>query len=508
MRSWRAVALGLSTLALALTGYRALAPHESTVPCPPAAHAAALADEQAAPPERASRAPHGAPAAAPAVTERPVALRLLRETLEHAPDSELSDATNAVIALGGAEAHALLRGATHSPRSALRDAAFSALVNVDTTENRDFVRAALNGPNAASALNFFLDCRDPQALPALEHLARSPLPELNRAAVDALLAQGVRAESAFMRLLQADTELMDTLLTSPPHTQNARRALRAAAILRVHDGAISGGPVFDFLEQDLSAESREALLFAAHDRQTFWAVERADGYFALRSALSGKCLHVRGASTAGGAIIEQATCSFAYDQLWKPSLIDSSVMGLTSHFSGLSLNVAGDSASKDGQAIIQGQSDNSPDTQWRVTRRTTASYVDFSPHADLGLRIDHDAEVVTLDADDQTSAEFIVLPGLNDASLVSFQSRSDPGRYLRHAGFRLWTDTNDGTDLFKQDATFRYDQPFVGTDPLAKTIEAVNFPGRYWMLDGTNVSLLPISDAASQEGATWQLSGR
>ncbi|HEY5376034.1 MAG TPA: hypothetical protein VIK01_20280 [Polyangiaceae bacterium] len=265
VRSWRKVALGLSTLALALTGYRALAPHESTVPCPPAAHAAALADEQAALPEPASRAPHGAPAAAPAVTDRPVALRLLRETLEHAPDSELSDATNAVIALGGAEAHALLRAATHSPRSALRDAAFSALVSVDTTENRDFMRAALNGPNAASALNFFLDCRDPQALPALEHLARSPLPELNRAALDALLAQGVRAESAFMRLLQADTELMDTLLTSPPHTPNARRALRAAAILRVHDGAISGGPVFDFLEQDLSAESREALLIAAHD---------------------------------------------------------------------------------------------------------------------------------------------------------------------------------------------------------------------------------------------------
>jgi len=68
-----------------------------------------------------------------------------------------------------------------------------------------------------------------------------------------------------MRLLQADTELMDALLATPPHTPNARRALRAAAISRLHEGAITGGPLFDFLEQDLSAESRQALLFAAHD---------------------------------------------------------------------------------------------------------------------------------------------------------------------------------------------------------------------------------------------------
>ena len=191
-------------------------------------------------------------------------------------------------------------------------------------------------------------------------------------------------------------------------------------------------------------------------RQTFWAVERADGYFAFRNALSGKCLQVRGASTAGGAIIEQATCSFAYDQLWKPSLVDSSVMGLTSHFSGLALNVAGDNAGKDGQAIVQGQADGSPDSTWRITRRSTASYVAFSPDGEQGTRIQHTGEVVTLDASDETNSQWIVVPGLSDASLVSFQSRNDPGRYLRHARFRLWSDTNDGSGVFKYDATFRY----------------------------------------------------
>ncbi len=261
-RSWRALALGLSALAAALTGYAALVQHESAVLLAPAAAAAAIMHGAPARPEPASAREV---ATAPAVTNRAAALRLLQERLDHAPDSGLSDATNALTELGGPEAYALLISATHSRRSTLREAAFSALASIDTSENRDFMRAALNGPDAASALNYFLDCRDPLALPALERLARSPVPELSRPALDALLAQGVRAESALTRLFQADTELMDSLLATPPHTPNARRVLRAAAISRVHDGAINGGPVFDFLEQDLSADAREALLFAAHD---------------------------------------------------------------------------------------------------------------------------------------------------------------------------------------------------------------------------------------------------
>jgi tetratricopeptide (TPR) repeat protein len=264
VHSWRAIALVLSALAIALSSYGALVQREGAVPGAPAAHAPPLAPEPAIPLELAAAAPLRV-AAAPSLTNRPAALQLLREQLDHAPDSELSNTTNALVELGGPEAFALLTAATHSRRSALRDAAFSALLSVDTGENRDFMRAALNGPYAAAALGYFLDCRDPEVLPALERLARSPLQELSRPALDALLAQGARAEEALTRLLQADTELMDSLLATPPHTPHARRALRAAAISRLQEGAISGGPPFDFLEQDLSAESREALLLAAHD---------------------------------------------------------------------------------------------------------------------------------------------------------------------------------------------------------------------------------------------------
>ena len=263
-------------------------------------------------------------------------------------------------------------------------------------------------------------------------------------------------------------------------------------------------------DQDSVADGNALRLHACKSelRQTFWAVERAGGYFAFRSALSGKCLHVRGASKAGGAVIEQSTCSFASDQLWKPSLIDSSVMALTSRSSGLSLNVANDKAGQDGQGLIQGQSDDSADTEWRVTRRSAASYVTFSPYGELGIRIAHKAEIATLAADDRTNAQWVVVPGLAEAAMVSFQSRNDPGRYLRHASFRLWSDTNDGTDAFKRDATFRYSQPFVGANLLDIALESSNFPGRYWTRDGANISLSTVDTTDFKNNATWRLNGR
>jgi len=244
-------------------------------------------------------------------------------------------------------------------------------------------------------------------------------------------------------------------------------------------------------------------------RQTFWAVQGPDGYFAFRNALSGKCLHVRGASTTGGATVEQSTCSFANDQLWKPSLVDAKSMTITSRLKDKSLNVLSDLQQFDGQPIVYGQSDGTADTLWRVTRRSTAAYVTFSPEGQLTTRLQHDAEQVTLGTEDQVNSQWIVVPGLSDASMVSFQSRNDPGRYLRHAVLRLWSDTNDGTEAFKRDATFRYAQPLVGFDRLAKSLELSSIPGLYWKSDVTGIAFALFADNPDYRlSSTWRLVGR
>jgi Alpha-L-arabinofuranosidase B (ABFB) domain len=244
-------------------------------------------------------------------------------------------------------------------------------------------------------------------------------------------------------------------------------------------------------------------------QQTFWAVDQKDGYFALRSALSGKCLQVRGASTVDGAVIEQSTCNYGPAQLWMPSRYDSSLMQLKSKLSGFFMDVAGDEVSSDGQLIVQSEEDGSADTRWRAVKRTAAAYVSFSPLAERTTRIQHTSSVAELGTESDTDTHWKVVPGLADPAMVSFQSRDEPGRYLRHASFRLWSDTSDGSTQFMRDATFRFANPFQGTDAHTKAFESTNYPGRFWAKDGSKVLLKVFEDRdAFKSAATWWLEGR
>jgi hypothetical protein len=259
------------------------------------------------------------------------------------------------------------------------------------------------------------------------------------------------------------------------------------------------------------AEGTRMVLFACKMelQQTFWAIAQDDGYFAFRNALSGKCLQVRGASTAEDAVIEQSACDFAPEQLWKPSMIDASFMQLTSKLSGLALDVAGTNVASDLQPIVQGKVNGSNDTRWRVVKRTEAAYIALSPYADQDNPIGHDGSTVSLDSDDDESSHWKVVSGLSDPALVSFQSRDEPGRYLRHARYRLWCDTSDGSTQFKLDATFRYINPLTGAGPLNRSLESANYSGWALMRNGSNITLNSIEDTTEyRSAATWSISAR
>lgn len=70
---------------------------------------------------------------------------------------------------------------------------------------------------------------------------------------------------------------------------------------------------------------------------------------------------------------------------------------------------------------------------------------------------------------------FRLVPALTgDSGAISFQSTTDPNKYLRHAGFVMWLHPNDGSNLFRKDASFhprnnRFFEGFV-------SFESVNFP--------------------------------
>jgi hypothetical protein len=237
-------------------------------------------------------------------------------------------------------------------------------------------------------------------------------------------------------------------------------------------------------------------------QQTFWSMAEADGYFAFRNALSGKCLQVRGASLAEGAVVEQSACDHAPEQLWKPNRIDSSLMELVSKVSGLALDVAGTNVSSNGRAIVQGAVDGSADTRWRLRRRTAATHVALSPYEDQSLRVRHSGALVTVSRDISDTTHWKIVAGLADAHYVSFQSRDEPGRYLRHSDARLWSDINDGTSQFMRDATFELAAPLVGDDSQAKSLRPFDNPDQRAQRSGDQVLLPPAMDL-SPNAATW-----
>jgi len=69
-------------------------------------------------------------------------------------------------------------------------------------------------------------------------------------------------------------------------------------------------------------------------------------------------------------------------------------------------------------------------------------------------------------------ATFRKVPGLikpSDPTLVSFESINYPNHFIRHKNFILYIDPSDGSDLFKQDATFKIVPPnWDGKNPVSK----------------------------------------
>lgn len=78
-------------------------------------------------------------------------------------------------------------------------------------------------------------------------------------------------------------------------------------------------------------------------------------------------------------------------------------------------------------------------------------------------------------SESREDSTFKLVKGLANSSCYSFATHD--GKYLRHRSFVLRADRNDGSSLFKQDATFcpRDSSYYSG----AKMLESVNYPGYF-----------------------------
>ncbi|MFB9391070.1 sigma-70 family RNA polymerase sigma factor [Streptomyces coeruleoprunus] len=96
-----------------------------------------------------------------------------------------------------------------------------------------------------------------------------------------------------------------------------------------------------------------------------------------------------------------------------------------------------------------------------------------------GLFVTHAGDFATLgrvsassSAQARQQVTFTVIEGLADTRCVTF--RAEDGRYLRHHYLRLRLSTDDGSELFREDATFC---PRPGAVAGSVTLHAHNYPG-------------------------------
>ncbi|GAA1036666.1 glycoside hydrolase family 2 [Virgisporangium ochraceum] len=93
------------------------------------------------------------------------------------------------------------------------------------------------------------------------------------------------------------------------------------------------------------------------------------------------------------------------------------------------------------------------------------------------------------DATTKADATYTVRAGLADGSCYSFESVNFPGQFLRHANSRAQNSVNDGSALFRADATWCARTGLSGT---GVSLESWNFRGSFlrhynaevWMTDG------------------------
>ena len=238
-------------------------------------------------------------------------------------DSELRELADALAQLGGSEARGILVQAARSTRIPAREAARAALASLDTADVRAFMLEELIGPDASQAAANFADCQDERAVPGLERLARSAGAELRRTAIAALFAQAGSARAAIERLLRDDDDVSNNVLESPAPTAALRQAQRAVSIQRLRAGAVTSGPVFDFLARDPTADALQALVQAAHDPASADSAISAlssRGDSASRAALS----QLADDSDAGLASRAACALSTAPDSRSRPFLLRAS----------------------------------------------------------------------------------------------------------------------------------------------------------------------------------------
>jgi hypothetical protein len=101
-------------------------------------------------------------------------------------------------------------------------------------------------------------------------------------------------------------------------------------------------------------------------------------------------------------------------------------------------------------------------------------------------------------AAEKASASWIVRAGLANSSCFSFESRNTAGSFLRHQNYQLYLQANDGSSLFRSDATFCSQ---AGLNGQGNAFASSNFASRYIRHYANNVYIASNGGSNSFDSA-------
>ncbi len=114
------------------------------------------------------------------------------------------------------------------------------------------------------------------------------------------------------------------------------------------------------------------------------------------------------------------------------------------------------------------------------------------------------AKLVTAVTDeDRRAAAFSLVPGLCDPAKVSFESVLNPGRFLRHRSFKLFCEAYEGTELFREDATFARVPGLATRGAKLASFTSANFDKRVLQRRGELLVLESAIDDEAKAAATF-----
>jgi hypothetical protein len=111
-----------------------------------------------------------------------------------------------------------------------------------------------------------------------------------------------------------------------------------------------------------------------------------------------------------------------------------------------------------------------------IQATTACCTADYLTHDDSDTKVVLDTITSSSSATLKADATWIVTTGLANGACVSFESDNESGYYLRHSGFELYLNSNDGSALFANDATFC---PRAGNSGSDYSLMSNNYSNKY-----------------------------